>query len=108
MLGSKVSPNTDGLNRNPDDVEITGCLFSVGDDCIAVKSGKISVGAKYKVPSSTSESASAVCRMGMVQLRWGVRWRQESKFAGKTVCVFHQTDQGASDQDKKRDVARML
>ena len=53
VLGPKDSPNTDGLNpESCDDVEITGCLFSVGDDCIAVKSGKISVGVKYKVPSS--------------------------------------------------------
>ena len=38
----KVSPNTDGLNpESCDNVLIKGCHFSVGDDCIAVKSGKI-------------------------------------------------------------------
>ncbi|OZG67491.1 glycoside hydrolase family 28 protein [Bifidobacterium eulemuris] len=40
----KVSPNTDGLNpESCDDVLIKGCHFSVGDDCIAVKSGKIAM-----------------------------------------------------------------
>ncbi|NMM93060.1 glycoside hydrolase family 28 protein [Bifidobacterium oedipodis] len=38
----KVSPNTDGLNpESCNNVLIKGCHFSVGDDCIAVKSGKI-------------------------------------------------------------------
>ena len=35
------SPNTDGFNPEMcEDVEITGTHFSVGDDCIAIKSGK--------------------------------------------------------------------
>lgn len=36
------SPNTDGLNpESSTDVEIVGVRFSVGDDCIAIKAGKI-------------------------------------------------------------------
>lgn len=31
-------------------VEIVGVYFSLGDDCIAVKAGKIYMGAKYKRP----------------------------------------------------------
>lgn len=36
------SPNTDGLDpESCDNVVIAGCHFSLGDDCIAVKSGKM-------------------------------------------------------------------
>ena len=36
------SPNTDGLDpESCDGVTIAGCHFSLGDDCIAVKSGKL-------------------------------------------------------------------
>lgn len=39
------SPNTDGLNpESCTDVEIKGCRISVGDDCIAIKSGKRGTG----------------------------------------------------------------
>ncbi len=35
------SPNTDGLNpESCKNVQIIGCVFSVGDDCVAIKSGK--------------------------------------------------------------------
>lgn len=53
IISPKVSPNTDGLNpESCKNVDIVGVYFSVGDDCIAIKSGKIYMGAKYKTPSS--------------------------------------------------------
>ena len=52
IISPKVSPNTDGLNpESCKNVDIVGVYFSVGDDCIAIKSGKIYMGAKYKTPS---------------------------------------------------------
>lgn len=51
ILSPKHSCNTDGLNpESCEEVEITGVHFSVGDDCIAIKSGKIYMGKKYKTP----------------------------------------------------------
>ena len=48
----KDSPNTDAIDpESCDGVEIIGCRFSVGDDCIAIKSGKIDLGRKYKQPA---------------------------------------------------------
>ena len=46
------SHNTDGINpESCADVEIAGVSFSVGDDCIAIKSGKLYMGKTYKTPS---------------------------------------------------------
>ncbi len=52
------SPNTDGFDpeccRN---VRLLGTEISVGDDCIALKSGKIGIGRKYKRPCEDVEIA---------------------------------------------------
>lgn len=46
------SHNTDGLDpESCSDVEIAGIYFSVGDDCIAIKAGKLYMGKTYKTPS---------------------------------------------------------
>ena len=47
----KDSPNTDGMDpESCDDIKIIGVRFSVGDDCIALKSGKIYIGSTFKLP----------------------------------------------------------
>ena len=52
------SPNTDGFDpQSCDGVRVLGALFSVGDDCIAIKSGKIWHGRKYHVPCQNLEIA---------------------------------------------------
>ncbi len=52
------SPNTDGFDpESCEGVRLYGALFSVGDDCIAIKSGKIWQGMKYHMPSRDLEIA---------------------------------------------------
>ena len=52
------SPNTDGFDpESCNGVKLYGALFSVGDDCIAIKSGKIWQGQKYHVPTQNVEIA---------------------------------------------------
>ena len=52
------SPNTDGFDpESCENVRLLGALFSVGDDCIAIKSGKIWQGQKYHIPTSHVEIA---------------------------------------------------
>ena len=50
------SPNTDGFDpESCRNVRLLGTEISVGDDCIAIKSGKIGLGRKYKRPCETIE-----------------------------------------------------
>ena len=50
------SPNTDGFDpESCRNVRLLGTEISVGDDCIAIKSGKIRLGRKYKRPCEDLE-----------------------------------------------------
>ena len=50
------SPNTDGFDpESCRHVRLIGAEISVGDDCIAIKSGKIDLGRKYKAPCEDLE-----------------------------------------------------
>ena len=50
------SPNTDGFDpESCRNVRLLGAEISVGDDCIAIKSGKIGLGRKYKRPCENLE-----------------------------------------------------
>lgn len=52
------SPNTDGFDpESCERVRMYGALFSVGDDCIAIKAGKIYMGQKYHTPCRDIEIA---------------------------------------------------
>ena len=52
------SPNTDGFDpESCRDLRMLGTVFSVGDDCIAIKSGKIYMGQKYHTPCENIEIA---------------------------------------------------
>ena len=56
MLNPWDSPNTDGVDpESVNGLEIIGVRFSLGDDCVALKSGKIYMGQKYKVPTQNVE-----------------------------------------------------
>ena len=52
------SPNTDGFDPECcSHVRLLGSRISVGDDCIAIKSGKIDLGKKYRMPCDEIEIA---------------------------------------------------
>lgn len=95
ILNPSDSPNTDGLDpESCKNVEILGVRFSLGDDCIAVKSGKIYMGRKYKTPSENIHIRQCLMENGHGAVTLG------SEMAGGVVnltvedCVFRHTDRG--------------
>lgn len=100
FIGVKVqnpsdSPNTDGLDpESCKNVEILGVRFSLGDDCIAVKSGKIYMGRKYKRPCENLRIRQCLMENGHGAVTVG------SEMAGGVInmtvedCYFRHTDRG--------------
>ena len=91
----KDSPNTDAIDPEAcDRVDIIGCRFSVGDDCIAIKSGKIEIGLMYKTPANRHTIRNCLMEFGHGAVTLG------SEMAGGVTnltvnrCVFRQTDRG--------------
>ncbi|MCM1188430.1 MAG: glycoside hydrolase family 28 protein [bacterium] len=89
------SPNTDGLDpESCRNVEILGVRFSLGDDCIAVKSGKIYMGKTYKTPSENIRIRQCLMEDGHGAVTLG------SEMAGGIInltvedCIFRHTDRG--------------
>lgn len=95
ILNPKDSPNTDGLNpESCKDVEIVGIYFSLGDDCIAVKSGKIYMGAKYKTPSENITVRNCYMKDGHGSITIGSEMAGGVKNLIVKDCVFSHTDRG--------------
>ena len=91
----KDSPNTDAIDPEAcDKVNIIGCRFSVGDDCIAIKSGKIEIGKKFKKPANKHTIRNCLMEFGHGAVTLG------SEMAGGVTnltvnrCVFRKTDRG--------------
>lgn len=88
-------PTTDGID--PDcckNVNIYGCRFSVGDDCIAIKSGTIDLAKKYRKPCENL----VIRNNHMLDGHGGVVFGSESSGGIKNVrvelCLFENTDRG--------------
>ncbi len=95
VTAPKHSPNTDAMDpESCDGVEIVGCRFDVGDDCIAVKSGKIELGrslnrpaARYTIRNCLMESGHGAVTLGS-EIGAGVRELTVER------CLFRGTDRG--------------
>lgn len=95
ILNPKDSPNTDGLDpESCENVEIIGVYFSLGDDCIAIKSGKIYMGAKYKVPSKNLMIRQCCMRDGHGSITIGSEMAAGVKNLTVRDCLFINTDRG--------------
>lgn len=95
LVSPKDSPNTDGCDpESCDYVDIIGVYFSVGDDCIAIKAGKIYMGRKYKKPSSNFNIRNCSMNFGHGAVVLGSEMSGGIKNINVTQCLFNQTDRG--------------
>lgn len=91
----KNSPNTDALDPEAcDGVNIIGCRFSVGDDCIAIKSGKIEIGRKYKTPANNHTIRNCIMQFGHGAITLGSEMAGGVKNLTVNRCIFNRTDRG--------------
>ncbi len=89
------SPNTDGMDpESCKNVDIIGVHFSVGDDCIAVKSGKIYMGAKFKTPCENMTIRNCLMEKGHGAVTIGSEMAGGVKNLLVKECKFFDTDRG--------------
>jgi polygalacturonase len=90
-----TGPNTDGLDpESCDNVDIVGCIFSVGDDCVAIKAGKIYMGSKYKTPANHHTIRNNLFQDGHGAIVLGSEISGGVKNLTVCQCVFKHTDRG--------------
>ncbi len=91
----KDSPNTDGIDpESCSDVKIIGTYISVGDDCIAIKSGKLYMGQKLKRPSKNFVIRNCHMQSGHGAVVMGSEMSGGIQEIKVTKCFFDKTDRG--------------
>ena len=91
----KVSPNTDACDpESCDGVEIIGCRFTVGDDCIAIKSGKIELGTKLNKPADHHTIRNCLMEFGHGAVVLGSEIGAGVRNLKVSQCWFRGTDRG--------------
>lgn len=95
LINPKNSPNTDGCDpESCKNVDIIGVYFSVGDDCIAIKSGKIYMGRKHKKPSENFNIRNCSMNFGHGAIVLGSEMSGGIKNITVSQCLFNATDRG--------------
>ncbi len=91
----KDSPNTDALDpESCDGVDIVGCRFSVGDDCIAIKSGKQGESGENHWPAIQHTIRNCLMAFGHGAIVLGSEISGGVKALSVSQCLFRQTDRG--------------
>jgi polygalacturonase len=95
LISPKDSPNTDGCDpESCDVVSVIGVDFSVGDDCIAIKSGKYEMGMTYRRPTSHMTVRNCMMAYGHGAVVLGSEMSGGIKDLSVSQCYFKQTDRG--------------
>lgn len=91
----KDSPTTDGCDpESCDGVDIIGVCISVGDDCIAIKSGTFEMGMKYKMPSKNITIRNCLMKDGHGGVVLGSEMSGGVQNLNVSQCIFDTTDRG--------------
>ncbi|MBE5775884.1 MAG: glycoside hydrolase family 28 protein [Clostridiales bacterium] len=91
----KDSPNTDAIDpEGCDGVNIIGCRLSVGDDCIAIKSGKIELCRMEKSPAARHVIRNCLMAFGHGAVTLGSETASGVVDLTVNRCVFKATDRG--------------
>jgi len=89
------SPNTDGTDpESCDGVNYIGVRFSVGDDAIAIKSGKMYMGMKYKTPAKNHLIRNCLMEYAHGAVVLGSEMSGGIKDLTVSQCLFVHTDRG--------------
>ena len=95
VLAPKNSPNTDAMDPEAcDGVTILGCRFSVGDDCIAIKSGKIELAERFSWPAVRHTVRNCLMEYGHGAVTLGSESAMGIRALTVSQCCFHETDRG--------------
>ena len=91
----KDSPNTDGTDpESCDDVRYIGMRFSVGDDAIAIKAGKVYMGMKYQTPATNHLVRNCLMEYAHGAMVLGSEMSGGVKDLTVSQCYFSHTDRG--------------
>ena len=95
IRAEKDSPNTDGIDpESCEQLRILGVHFSVGDDCIALKSGKLYMGQRYKTPCRHVHIAHCLMQDGHGAVTIGSEMAGGVQDVLAEHCLFLNTDRG--------------
>ncbi len=91
----KDSPNTDGTDpESCDDVRYVGVRFSVGDDAIALKSGKMYMGMKYRTAATRHVIRNCLMEYAHGAVVLGSEMSGGIRDLSVSQCLFSHTDRG--------------
>ncbi len=91
----KDSPNTDGTDpESCHDVRFIGVRYSVGDDAIAIKSGKVYMGMKYRTPATAHVVRNCLMEYAHGAVVLGSEMSGGVQDLKVSQCYFRHTDRG--------------
>jgi len=95
LFNTPDMPTTDGIDPDScDGVEIAGAEISVGDDCIALKSGTLEFAKKYRLPCKNVSVRNCIMKQGHGGVVLGSELSGGIENVTVERCLFVGTDRG--------------